>query len=130
MKPNDYQKFKAKMTIRGLNFDWQRMNCVRMHGTEETLKHWLLKCLAARVVKNAGHVVLTEFELPNKGEIDVYDATDNVAIEIETKRNEKTASLKLLKYTAYVRDMFILYVDDFSDDPWEAEKQIRIRLGL
>ena len=132
MKTQEYLKFKAMMKIRGIDFKWERLNSVRHHsqGDHETLKHFMLKCLTGRILNAAGHSYFTEFQFPNKAEADVYDATDNVVIEFESKKSKKKADLKFLQYKGFARDLFLLYCEDFSDDPAEAERQLRLKLGI
>lgn len=89
----------------------------------------MLKCLVGRILNASGHSFFTELEFPNKAQADIYDATDNVVIEIESRKSEEKASLKLVQYTSYARDLIVLYCEDFSDDLKNCEIQLRKKLG-
>lgn len=124
--------FKRGMFERGLDFKWQRINSVRHHSKRdhETLKHYILKCLVGRILNSADHVYFTEFEFPNKAQSDVYDATDNIVIEIESRKSEINALKKFEQYRPYARDIFVFYCEDFPDDPVAAERLLKDKLGI
>ena len=109
-----------------------RNNATRHHSTadNETLKHFLLKCLCGRILNAVGNVYYSELTFPNGKEADVYDATRDVVIEFETVRSPKKYQEKLANFRGRCRDIFVLYCDDFSDDPRVAEKELRHKLGI
>lgn len=129
MNKREFMQFVQTMRIRNLPFQWERLDAVRHHATTETLKHYLMKCMTSRILHRACHHHFTEFEFPNKAEADIYDATDNIVIEFETRKSAEKANLKYLQYKGYARDCIVLYCEDYSDDPREMEVQLMRKLG-
>jgi len=132
MNRTEFARFKQNMNLRGMKFDWQRINCVRHHssGDGETWKHYWLKCLTGKILNDCGHTYFTEFEFPNKATCDVYDATDNVVIEFETQKTDRKEALKLIQYNSVARDCFVIRCKDISNDIQLAEKEIRRIIGV
>ena len=132
MNLGQYQRFKQMMRIRGLNFDWQRINVLREHNQHETDKHWMCKAMAVKALRSPGinHTIFTEFEFPNKAVADVYDATQNVVIEFESDFSKKKEFVKVLQFRKYVTDVFVFNVNDLPEHYSQVKKAILYRLGL
>lgn len=118
------------MRNRRLKFRWEKIDAVRHHGTKETLKHFLMKCTLSRILHQASHHHFTEFEFPNKAEADIYDAKENIVYEIESRKSKIVLKKKMQQYLGYARDMIVFYCEDFSDDPWQLEKELRKKSGF
>lgn len=135
MNQKDYFRLKQTMSIRNIPFDWKRMNVVRHHNrgeSGETWKHYLAKCIAAKVLYDAGHSYFTELEMPNKAVTDLYDCDMNCFVEMESNPTDKKEALKLVQLGNLGRDVFVFDLREFEPGPEVIEfaHKVRKRLGL
>jgi len=126
----EFMQFVQTMKLRRLTFKWEKIDAVRHHGTKETLKHFLMKCVISRILHQASHHHFTEFEFPNKAEADIYDAKENMVYEVESRKSPKVLKSKMQQYLGYARDMIVFYCEDFSDDPSQMEMQLKKKMGF
>ena len=66
--------------------------------TQETVGHSLLKFIIASILEREGHKVHLEAECPDGSIIDLFDETDGIAFEIQSKKQPKIEKEKLDKY--------------------------------
>ena len=139
MDYKEFTKTREVMKIRGIPInihgataDYLRANNIRHHSTgdNETPKHFIIKCLLGKLLNSIHHIYYSEFEFSNKAQADIYDATDNLVYEVESRKNKEAASRKFFQYKAYARDLIIIYAEDYSDNWVELEAQLRQKLGL
>lgn len=115
---------------------------IRPNSGSETLTHWIAKCVGAHVLTNAGFRVDSEverYEYPTAasavGEVDLlaFGHEDRLPIVLEMERDvdRDVVKDKLEKYHVEpIREVFVIAVDDLSDDPEEMRDEIRAEIGL
>ena len=81
----------------------------------ETKEHSILKHIVASLLERQGHKVYIECLCPDGSIIDVYDETDEIAYEIQTKHQPEIERIKLEKYLqwAMVKDVIFIYTKDY-----------------
>lgn len=81
----------------------------------ETVEHNILKHLVASLLERQGHKIYLECQCPDGSIIDVYDETDELAYEIQTKHQPEIERIKLEKYLqwAMVRDVIFIRTKDY-----------------
>jgi len=84
----------------------------------ESKEHSLLKHIVASLLERQGHKVYIECLCPDGSIIDVYDETDEIAYEIQTKHQPEIERIKSEKYLqwAMVRDVIFIYTKDYPLD--------------
>jgi hypothetical protein len=93
---------------------------IRLHGSNETTKHLMLKSLVAQVLRERGHKFDTEVKGPN-GRVDVLDFglpdSKPVVYEVETDLTPQARREKAAQYAVGpVRDVLFLDPTDAPDD--------------
>jgi len=135
----NFQNLVYMMRMRGLQIPrLYTLNMVRHHNrgsSGETWKHYLCKCVCAKILYDSNHEYLTEYEFKNKVVADVFDLTTWTAIEFETTAGPKKESVKLASYvtlTAHhtIRDVIVIDISKLPDDWAGIERALRKRLGL
>lgn len=78
-------------------------------GQNEDWKHYFLKAIVYKLLKDKGHDVYTECD-KGWGRVDVFDATTGTVYEIETHPRTETTNAKFAKYSksVYVKEIIIL----------------------
>lgn len=136
MNSREFRILAQQLKIRGLKIPrLLTLNMVRHHNSGETPKHLLSKTVGSKILLNAQHPHLTEFEFPNGVVADIFDLKDFLAIEFESINTPRSEALKLTKYTELVRGNFVrdVIIIDISKLPanWIGiERALRKRLGL
>jgi predicted RNA methylase len=82
---------------------------IKTTGRNEDWKHYLLKCLVYKILKDAGHEVYMEVD-KGFGRVDVFDKTEGKVIEIETNPRKETTAHKMEIYSksVYVKEIIII----------------------
>jgi hypothetical protein len=134
----EFLEVKQTMKLRGLPFDWQRLNVIRHHNrTEsgETWKHYLCKAIMGKILYDANHNYFAEYEFPNKAVTDIFDVTTMTAIEFETGGTEKREQIKRSKFLGYLNtrvlnELFVINLDDVPNDLPGIDSHLRKRIGV
>jgi len=95
-------------------------SAIRLHGSNETTKHLMVKALVAQVLRERGHRFDTEVLGPN-GRVDVLDFglpdSKPVVYEVETDLTPQTRREKATEYAVGpVRDVLFLDPTEAPDD--------------
>jgi hypothetical protein len=105
-------------------------NCVRIHNCNETLKHFIAKAIATKILFDTGYQVQTEYELPNKRVADVFaeKKTEKLILEFESKKNNG----KMAKFLEDYNDInfIIFYLEELPSNIIEMETELRYKIGL
>ncbi len=112
-------EFKAKKMLRatGMVLPAGSRNCVYGHNCKESMKHWLVKCMVFKILRELGRTAGTETEVDG-GIVDVIDADNFIAYEIESRpTRRKIENAKRLG----VKDVFIIELGKVPDDCKAAE---------
>lgn len=98
-------------------------NCLFTNGGSETMKHWLVKAIIFKILRERRAQVGTEVEV-NGGIVDVLDIDNMIAYEVEN-RFTKRKLLDKLRSISGLRDVFFIDILEVPDDIQEAESFIR-----
>lgn len=110
---SNYTKIQFDIKKLGLKFDKRKLNSVVFHNTNESIEHFIAKCLLSFLLRSKGHDIYSEGKYGVK-KLDVIDLTDKVVYEIESnKTNKKTQQ----KETNIADSYFELMVVDLKDMP-------------
>lgn len=98
-------------------------NCLFTNGGSETMKHWLVKAIIFKILRERRTQVGTEVEV-NGGIVDVLDIDNMIAYEVEN-RFTKRKLLEKLRNISGLRDVFFIDILEVPDDICEAESFVR-----
>lgn len=89
---------------------------VKSTGQNEDWKHYLVKCILCKILKDLGHKIYTEVD-KGQGRVDVFDSTTGVVYEIETHPKKATSESKVERYSksVYVKEVVIIDASQFSN---------------
>lgn len=121
-----YYRSREMLRENGFVLPDRNKNCLFANGGSETMKHWLVKAIIFKSLREAGRRVGTEVEV-NGGIVDVLDADNMIAYEVENNLTRKKLSAKLSSLSG-LRDVFFIDILEVPDDMLEAEEYIRERV--
>lgn len=98
-------------------------NCLFTNGGSETMKHWLVKAIIFKILRERRAQVGTEVEV-NGGIVDVLDIDNMIAYEVEN-RFTKRKLMEKLRNISGLRDVFFIDILEVPDDICEAESFVR-----
>lgn len=99
-------------------------NCLFCNSGNESVKHFLVKALIFKILRERSRTVGTEVEV-NGGIVDVLDVDNLIAYEVETNLTKKKI---LEKLQMRVRDIFFIDTREVPNDIFEAEKFLREKI--
>jgi hypothetical protein len=98
-------------------------NCLYLNGGSESIKHFFVKALIFKILRDRGRQVGTEVEV-NGGIVDVLDLENMIAYEVETNLTKEKIIDKI--YCLHgLRDVFFIDTKEVSSDLYEAEKYLK-----
>ncbi len=110
------------LRVKGMVINEVNKNCLFMYNNRESTKHWVIKALLFKLLRERGRTVGTEVEI--KGAIvDVLDVDNLIGYEIESNFNSKAVDCKL-KRLWKLHDVFFIDVKKVPDNVLEAEKYL------
>lgn len=98
-------------------------NCLFMHNSHESAKHWVIKALLFKLLRERGHTVGTEVEIKG-GIVDVLDVHTFVGYEIESKPSEGLIKERL-KRLWRLHDVVFIDAKKVPNDVMKAEEYIK-----
>ena len=115
--------------------DWKNLNKVRGHNTGESMKHFIVKAMVAKIMVGKKYMVYTEHQISknnfypeeSKTKIaDVYAFKDKekIIIEVESIPTKKHIQ-DLVNFYNEIGDLIIIDLRKISMDIQEMEKQLR-----
>ena len=99
------------------------INCLFLHNSRESLKHWVVKAILFKILRNKKRKVASEVEVKN-GIVDLIDLDNLIVYEIERKLNKKIVKRKLKNY-GFAKDIFFIDLQKISNDIFEIEKFLK-----
>jgi len=97
-------------------------NCLFMHNSHESTKHWMIKALLFKLLRERGHTLGTEVEIKG-GIVDVLDIHTFVGYEIESRLSEELIK-KRLKRLWRLHDVVFIDAKKVPNDVMKAEKYL------
>lgn len=121
-----YFKSRQMLEENGFVLPDSRRNCLFTSGGSETMKHWLVKAIIFKALRERGREAGSEVEV-NGGIVDVLDTGNMIAYEVENNFTRKKLSAKLSSLSG-LRDIFFIDILEVPDDMHEAEAYIREKI--
>ena len=115
------QKAEELLKSKGFVLTNHNKNCLFTNGGKESMKHWVVKAVIFKILRELGRSVGSEVEV-NGGIVDVLDIDSMIVYEVERKlRNDVHCD----KRFRGIRDVFIINLKDVPNSIDEAEKYLR-----
>lgn len=107
----------------GIVLNERNKNCLFMHNSRESIKHWIIKSIIFKILRERGRTVGTEVEVRG-GIVDVLDVNSFIGYEIESNISQK-AMLQKTKRLWKLHDVIFIDVKKVPDSIQDAEKYLR-----
>jgi hypothetical protein len=118
-------QIKAREILRenGIVVNEKNKNCLFTHNKNESLKHFIVKAILFKILREKRRNVGSEIEIKN-GIVDLIDLDNLIAYEIENGINKKRINEKLKNYKV-VKDVFFVDCKKVPNDLERAENYLR-----
>jgi hypothetical protein len=118
-------QIKAKEILRknGIVVNEKNKNCLFTHNKKESLKHFVVKAILFKILREKGRNVGSEIEIEN-GIVDLIDLDNLIAYEIENGISKRRIEEKLKNYKV-VKDVFFINCKKVPNDLEKAENYLR-----
>lgn len=126
--PSSFQELLLKLQQYKIEYNSRHHNTILFHSSNETWKHFLAKCILAKILRDKGHEIFTEMVVHN-AESDILDITDNICYELETTPGSKTFQKKLEKLNECGLDLIVIDLRDVSDELEGMTKYFKEKFG-
>jgi len=114
------------LASKGLVLNGKNKNCLFTNGGNESMKHWLVKAMVFKILREKKRIVGTEIETKN-GIVDVIDVDNFIVYEIEKNLSKKKKKQKVDRLKG-VKDVFIIDLKKVPDDFENAERYLREKM--
>ena len=115
---------KRDYNMRGILYLNEHVNTLKMH-TKETIDHWVTKALVFRLLRKMKHDVVSEFEITGMGVGDIFDLTNSVQYEIETRSNPKHIKDRAKQYQRIGVDVIVIPIKKLPKDISQRERALK-----
>ena len=115
--------------------DWKNLNKVRVHNTQEKIKHFIVKAMTLKLFFNAGYDCYSEVEIKSKV-ADVLAIKKKsilsypTVVEIETKPTKKHNGELIKYYDDLDMNLYIIDSREVPDDIKKMEDYLKYKFGL
>ena len=118
-------QFEAERMLRekGLVIDENYVNCLFLYNKKESLKHFLVKAIIFKILRERGRRIACEVEIKN-GIVDLLDLDNLIAYEIESDFDKKKIERKVRNYKI-VNDVIFINLREVPNEFKKAEKFLR-----
>jgi len=111
------------LASKGFVLNQKNKNCLFTHSNRESMKHWLVKAIIFKILRERERMVGSEIETKN-GIVDIIDVDNLIAYEIEMNLTENKKKEKLSRLKG-VRDVFFIDLRKVPDTFEDAEEYLR-----
>lgn len=120
--------FKSQQMLEdnGFILPERNKNCLFTNGGSESMKHFLVKAIIFKTLRERGRQVGTEVEVDG-GIVDLLDTDNMIAYEVENNFTMKKLRNKLTNLSG-LRDVFFIDILEVPDDIFEAESYLREKI--
>ena len=108
---------------RGAVLDAGNINCLFAHNRRESTKHWIVKALLFKALRDLGRTVGTEIEVSG-GIVDVLDADNFIGYEVETEMDRLAVERKCRRLWR-LHDVVFVDAAKVPDDIRDAERCVK-----
>lgn len=107
----------------GIVINGNNKNCLFLHNKKESMKHFVVKAILFKILREKDRCIGTEIEIKN-GIVDLIDMDNLIAYEIENGYSKKKIKEKLINYEV-VKDVFFIECKNVPENINDAEKYLR-----
>jgi len=116
-----YLQAERLLASKGFVLNEKNKNCLFTNGGSESMKHWLVKAMIFKILRERKRTVGTEIETKN-GIVDVIDVDNFIVYEIEKNLNKRKKKLEQFKEFT---DVFIINLKDIPNNLKQMESILR-----
>jgi hypothetical protein len=109
---------------RGAVLDADNSNCLFAHNRNESTKHWIVKALLFKALRDLGRTVGTEIETRGGGIVDVLDVDNFIGYEVETGIDRQAIECKCRRLWR-LHDIVFVDASKVPDDIRDAERCVK-----
>jgi hypothetical protein len=118
------QKAEELLKSKGFVLTNHNKNCLFTNGGKESMKHWVVKAMIFKILREMGKPVGSEVEVDG-GIVDVIDLDDMIVYEVERKMRQHFYETNTPRR---IKDIFVIILDQVPGNINEAEKYLRERI--
>ena len=108
---------------KGIVVNLHNLNCLFLHNLRESTKHFIVKAILFKLLRNKRRRVACEVEI-NSGIVDLVDLDNLIAYEIESKPTKRKMEEKVKNYEA-VKDVIFIDLRKVPNDLAKAVKFLK-----
>lgn len=127
LKSQKYIRFlraEKLLASKGIVLNEKNRNCLFIYNANEGMKHFIVKAIIFKILRERGRNVGTEIEVMD-GIVDLIDVNNLIAYEIESNVNKAKEKVGRLQS---VKDVFIIDLKKVPDSLKEAERYLRQKI--
>jgi len=109
----DWNECARRCYKKDINFKRGEIDTVAFKGGK---RHAFIKSMICKALRDNQHHFLTEAKFPNDKEADIYDASTDTVIEIETNCSEADRKSKIEDFGDFVREVYIIDPTEWAED--------------
>lgn len=113
----DYRKCMFRMKQKDFDYKKGEVKAVKFKGG---VRHGFVKAMICKAIDDAGHYYVTEKEFSNGREADIYDASTDSVIEVESNCSKADRKKKLDDFGGSVNEVFIIDPTEWPENFEEA----------
>jgi|GEM_PF-1669003 len=98
-------------------------NCLFLHNSNESAKHWVIKAILFKLLRERGHTVGTEVEIKG-GIVDVLDVDTFMGYEIESRPSKRLIKRKT-KRLWRLHDVIFIDIQKVPDNIEDSEEYLK-----
>jgi hypothetical protein len=121
-------EFKARELLaeKGMVLTERNKNCLFMHNSNESMKHWITKCIVFKILRERERIVGTEIEVDG-GIVDVIDVNNFIGYEIESALNKERVKEKIKQFEC-LKDVFFIDISRLPNDIRGIEEYLKRKI--
>jgi len=113
----DYRKCMFRMKQKDFDFHSKEVRSLSFKGG---VRHGFVKAMICKAIDDAGHYYVTEKEFENGCEADIYDASTDSVIEVESNCSPGDRKKKIEDFGSSVNEVYITDPTEWPSDFQEA----------
>jgi len=121
-------EFKARELLaeKGMVLTERNKNCLFMHNRNESMKHWIIKCIVFKILRERERVVGTEIEVDG-GIVDVIDVNNFIGYEIESNLSRERVKEKIEQFSC-LKDVFFIDISRLPNSIEGIEEYLKRKI--
>jgi len=121
-------EFKARELLaeKGMVLTERNKNCLFMHNRNESMKHWIIKCIVFKILRERERTVGTEIEVDG-GIVDVIDVNNFIGYEIESNLSRERVKEKIEQFSC-LKDVFFIDISKLPNSIESIEEYLKRKI--